>query len=201
MTKALLVLTLLFAIPVWGQSLTATQSGPSPTYVVGATSTITVQVINSGAVAAASATLQDAVPAGMDLVSTSGASWSCAPASQNDPVGNIICTYSGTIPASGGISSSLSLNLRPRKIVASTSPTNFAAVDPSGGAAPPAAATCTAFNTPSTGCAPPLSSAVPAANSLVWLGPQSNVGSLVMNNIVTNCEHYDLRFAHSGARF
>lgn len=194
MKPIVFLLTLLtltnFAI---AQSLTISQTGPSPSYVVAATSSLTVTVTNIGGTAAAGATIQEAIPAGMNLMAASGTNWTCSSTTASDPVGTITCTYVGTITASGGTSNPLTLSLQPRRSIQSTSPSNNISVDAGGGNSPPTPSTCTALNTPTAGCGTPLSSAVPAAQSNVNMGPLGDPGNTTLNNMLTNREHYDAR--------
>ncbi|MBS1807603.1 MAG: DUF11 domain-containing protein [Acidobacteria bacterium] len=174
-----------------GQSLTISQTGPSPSYVVAGQSSLTITVTNIGGAAAAGATIQEAIPPGMNLIGASGTNWTCSSTIASDPVGTITCTYSSTIAASGGTANPLTINVQPRRSIMSNSPANNISVDPSGGTSPPAASSCTALNTPTAGCGTPLSSDVPVAQSNVHMGPQSNPDSTIMHNMLTNREHYD----------
>ena len=192
MKKILLFVILsTLSVTAWAQSLAISQTGPSPTYVVAQTSTISITVFNTGGIPSTGATVAEAIPAGMNFIGFSGTNWSCVPISGSDPVGTVTCTYSAAIPAGGGTSTPLSINVQPRRSIRSTSPTNNISVDATGGAAPPAPSGCTGLNTPSIGCGVPLVSAVPAANSNVNMGPQGNSGSRLLNNMTTNREHYD----------
>lgn len=189
MNRILTLLALLCCTPAAFAQLTISSvAGPTPSYVVAATSTVSFNVINISGAAVAGATTRIDVPAGMNLMGTSGTNWSCTPNTAADPVGAVTCTFTGAIP-SGGTSSILNVSLQPRRAVQNTSPSIAFSVDPTGGAAPPAG--CTALNTPSPGCGNPLVAAVPAAQSNVHMGPRGDAGNTKLNNILTNWQHYD----------
>lgn len=141
-------------------TLGVVKSNPAPALAVGTNSTYSITVSNPGTGSATGATVKDAIPSGMTLVSTSGTNWSCAPASGASPVGTITCTYSAAI-AAGASSSVLSVVVNPTASLAGTTVTNYVSTDPTGGAAPPVATTCTTANTPTAGCGAPVVSAIP----------------------------------------
>jgi uncharacterized repeat protein (TIGR01451 family) len=123
------------------------KSAPTPALSVGVNSVYTLTVTNSGNAAATTARVLDQLPANMAFVSATGTGWTCTPTG-----GTLVtCNFSGVI-APGG-TAVISLTATPTSAAAVT---NFAAVDPSGGTAPPTASSCTAANTPSAGCAPPV---------------------------------------------
>ena len=111
-------------------------------------------VTNTSVTAAVSATVQDQLPVGMTYVNSSGSAigWSCIAGTPNGDGTLVTCTFTGTIAGSGG-TSVLRINVTP---TTSSTKTNRASVDRTGGTAPPAALTCTAVNTPSPGCAAPV---------------------------------------------
>ena len=142
-------------------------------------------VTNTATVAAASATVQDQLPPGMTYVNSFGSAtgWSCV---AGTPDGNgtlVTCTFVGTIAVSGG-TTLLRINVTP---TTSSTKTNRASIDRTGGIAPPAALTCTAVNTPSQGCAAPVvSTMVELTISKSQPSPALQVGSNSTYTITVN---------------
>ena len=123
------------------------KSTPSPALQVGNSSAYTLTVTNSGTATATTARVMDQLPVNMTYVSGTGSGWSCSAAG-----GLVTCNFVGTLTAGGG-TSTITITATP---TSTTSMTNRAAVDPTGGATPPTASTCMAVNTPSAGCAAPV---------------------------------------------
>jgi uncharacterized repeat protein (TIGR01451 family) len=134
--------------------LAVSKSQPSPSLVVGQNSTYTITVTNSGSLAATTATVKEAIPAGMKLISATGTGWTCTPSSGNPNVGTITCSFSGSIVATNG-TSTISVVVCP---TVSGSVTNYVSVDPTSGTNAPDPTTCTALNTPTAGCGAPVTS-------------------------------------------
>ncbi|MFI5447720.1 hypothetical protein [Polaromonas sp. UC242_47] len=126
------------------------KSVPTPALQVGNNSAYTLTVTNSGTAGTTTARVVDQLPANMTYVSGTGTGWTCTPSGST----LVTCDYSGSIAASGG-TAAVVITATP---TSTTSVINRAAVDPTGGATPPTAGTCTAANTPSAGCAAPITS-------------------------------------------
>ena len=155
-----------FAAIVLAPLLSVSKSSPSPSLVVGQNSTYTITVTNSGNGDATSATVKDAIPDGLDLISASGTNWTCTPSSGSDPVGTITCTFlGGTIGLSGG-TSTIDIVVKPVTGTAGNTVTNRYSVDPSGGATAPDPTLCTAAETPSAGCGEPVESTIATYSDL-----------------------------------
>lgn len=122
-------------------NLAIAKSAPSPTLAVGTNSTYTLTVTNSGPGAATTAQIKDQLPAGMTFVSATGTNWTCANAS-----GLVTCNYANAagIARING-TSTVNVVVTPTTAIAGTSVTNYASVDPTGGASAP---------TPGAGCTP-----------------------------------------------
>ena len=119
------------------------KSAPSPALAVGVESTYTLTVTNNGAAVATGATVAESLPAGLTLVSATGANWSCNSATP------MACTYSAAI-AVGAQAAPLLVKVKPQASTVGTSVTNYASVDPLGTRTPPTPGdTCT----PSAACA------------------------------------------------
>ncbi len=161
-------------------NLTITKSTPSPSLVVGQNSTYTLTVTNSGGANATTATVKDALPIGLDLISATDTGWTCVPSSGSSPVGTITCNFSGTITANGG-TSTINLVTRPTAAQGGTTVINYASVDPAGGMNPPTPTNCTAANTPA-GCAAPVSSNIPASPNLAVSKSQPSPSLVVGQN-------------------
>ena len=151
--------------------LAVSKSQPSPALKVGADSTYTITVTNNGLNAAATATVSELVPNGMDLVSAGGTDWACTPASATNVVLNslspprqIKCNYSNAtgIPGFNGTNTALKIVVKPLILVAGTTVTNKVSVEPPGGGNPPDPSGCTAAN--SLGCGEPV--VTPVANKI-----------------------------------
>lgn len=135
-------------------ALNVSKSNPAPALVPGQNSTYTITVTNNSAAAATTATVNELLPAGLDLISAAGTNWICTPTTGSGPV-TVICTFSGgTIAANGG-TSTISIGVIPTVVGTIT---NRISVDPTGGTNPPGPATCTALNTPNAGCGAPVTS-------------------------------------------
>lgn len=141
-------------------SLAVNKTGPSSPLTIGENSTYTITVtnndVNNGVT---SATVKEAIPTDLDLISGSGTNWICTPL-----VAQITtCTFSGgTIDEDGG-TSEIEIVVQPKAGTAGNSVTNKYSVDPSGGTNPPEPTTCTAANTPDAGCGNPVGPDVIAA--------------------------------------
>lgn len=164
-------------------NLALTKSAPSPALMVGQNSTYTLTVTNNGGANATTATVKDALPVGLNLISATGAGWTCTPSSGSSPVGTITCNFSGTIAANGG-TKTIALVVRPTAAQASNTVINYASVDPAGGANPPLPTTCTGADTPA-GCSAPVSANVtPGVPNLAVSKSQPSPALLVGQNSV-----------------
>ena len=124
------------------------KSAPSPALAVGVESTYTLTVTNNGAAVATGATVAESLPAGLTLVSATGANWSCNSATP------MACTYSAAI-AVGAQAAPLLVKVKPQASTVGTSVTNYASVDPLGTNTPP---------TPGETCAPSAACAHSTSN-------------------------------------
>ena len=133
--------------------LSVVKSQPSPVLSLDTASAYTLTVTNSSSATAAATSAQvlDQLPSGMTYNSSSGTGWSCTPGTPDANGTLVTCNFSGTIAVNG--TSVLTINATP---TTSSSKTNRASIDPSGGSAPPTALTCTAPNNPTAGCAAPV---------------------------------------------
>ncbi|MBL8565786.1 MAG: DUF11 domain-containing protein [Hyphomicrobiaceae bacterium] len=127
-------------IPTLAPNLSVTKSAPLPGLAVGASSTYTLTVTNSGNLTATTAQVKDQLPTGLTFVSAAGSGWTCANAS-----GLVTCNYTGSIAASGG-TSTIDVAVVPNAGTAGQSLINHASIDPTGGPNPP---------TPGPACATP----------------------------------------------
>jgi large repetitive protein len=123
-------------VPILG----LTKSAPVAALSFGTNSTYTLTVANTGNAPATTAQVIDQLPGGLNFVSASGTNWSCANAS-----GTVTCNFSGGSIATGGGTSTISVVVTPKDAASATNVTNYASVDPTGGAAAP---------TPGPGCTP-----------------------------------------------
>ncbi|MDY7578804.1 hypothetical protein RGU70_10780 [Herbaspirillum sp. RTI4] len=113
-----------------GINLTLAKSAPTPALAVGRSSSYVLTVTNTGTGDAASATIKDRLPGGMDYELFTGTNWGCINSS-----GLLTCTYTGTI-AAGGSAPTLTIQVKPTPTMASPA-INYASIDPSGGTNPP----------------------------------------------------------------
>ena len=140
-------------------NLAVSKSNPSPALVVGQNSTYNVTVTNNGNAAATTATVREAIPAGLDLIGATGANWSCTPSSGSGSVGTITCSFGGgTIPVGGA--STINVVVRPQAGTGGNTVTNNVSVDPTGSILPPHPTTCTGANAPYIGCGAPVTSLI-----------------------------------------
>ncbi|MBI3784666.1 MAG: DUF11 domain-containing protein [Deltaproteobacteria bacterium] len=144
--------------------LTVSKSQPLPVLVPGQNSTYTITVTNNGNLAATTATVKDVLQVGVDLISAGGMGWSCTPSAATSPVGTVTCTFSGSIPDSGG-TSTINITVSPlaaygSQFVPDSSFTNFVAVDPAGGTNVPNPTNCSATDAPRAGCGAPVTSSI-----------------------------------------
>jgi uncharacterized repeat protein (TIGR01451 family) len=161
-------------------NLSVAKSAPSPTLAVGTNSTYTLTVTNTGPGAATTAQIKDQLPTGMTFVSAIGTNWTCANAS-----GLVTCNYANAtgIARING-TSTVNVVVTPTVAIAGTSVTNYASVDPTGGAAAP---------TPGAGCTPAAACAsnVATVTSFVVATPDSvsgvngAAGSAAVVNVLT----------------
>jgi uncharacterized repeat protein (TIGR01451 family)/CSLREA domain-containing protein len=141
--------------------LSVSKSQPSPALFISQDSTYMITVTNSGTTPVTTATVKEAIPAGMDLTSATGTNWICLPAGPaSDPVGAVTCNFSGSLAASG--TSSIAIVVRPKPAIGGQSVTNNYSIDSTGGTNPPDPTTCTAANVPAVGCGLPVVSTVGA---------------------------------------
>jgi|GEM_PF-6336656 len=143
-------------------SLSVVKSAPFPSLVPGHLSTYSITVTNNGNLDANSATVKDALPIGLDLMSTAGPGWDCTPPAGISPVGTITCTLSGGLIPAGGGTGIINLVVRPRAPYAGTTVINYVSVDPSGGTSAPNPGNCIGAGSPVAGCGVPVSSSVGA---------------------------------------
>ncbi len=141
-------------------TLNVVKAQPIPALTAGTSSAYTITVSNTGAYPANSARVLDQLPFNVSYVSSSGTGWACTSA-PNASGTLVTCNFTGTIAATNG-TSALQLTVTP---TTNASVTNYASVDPTGAANPPAPTTCTAANAPSAGCAAPVVSGVTVAVS------------------------------------
>ena len=116
------------------------KSAPSPGLAVGANSTYTLTVTNSGSGNATTAQVLDLLPTGISLVSATGTHWAC---STNGSL--ITCDFSGSTIAYSGGTSTILVEVTPDASLGGQSVTNYASIDPTGGGSPP---------TPGSACTP-----------------------------------------------
>jgi large repetitive protein len=155
------------ALPILG----VTKSAPSPALAFGINSTYSLTATNSGSAAATTAQIKDQLPAGLSFVSATGPNWACANAS-----GLITCNFAGaSIGASGG-TSVISVVATPIATVGSTNVTNYASIDPSGGAAAPV---------PGAGCTPAASCASNTSPVAAYINAVAETGSSVSGTAAT----------------
>jgi CSLREA domain-containing protein len=134
-------------------SLSVNKTGPSSPLTIGQTSTYTITVTNNDTSNdVASATVQELIPADLDLITATGTNWICSALVAQVTT----CTFSGgTIDADGG-TSQIEIVVQPKAGTAGNSVTNKYSVDPSGGTNPPDPSTCTAADAPNLGCGKPV---------------------------------------------
>jgi hypothetical protein len=149
------------AVPV----LAVAKSAPSPALVFGTNSTYTLTVTNSGAAPATTAQIKDQLPAGLSFVSATGPNWTCGNVS-----GLLTCNFAGGSIAPSGGTSVISVVATPVATAGNTTVTNYASVDPTGGAAAP---------TPGAACSPAGSCASNTAPIAAFINPASDTGSAV----------------------
>lgn len=135
-----------------GVLLAVSKGQPSPALAVGLNSAYAITVTNNGNNAAATATIQEAIPTGLDLISATGTNWNCSPSSGNSPVGTITCSFSGGSIAAAGGTASLNIVVAPAAGTSGTDVTNRVSVDIAGNTAPPNATTCLSPDSPGRGC-------------------------------------------------
>ncbi len=145
-----------------GPLLGVTKSAPAPGLKVSSTSAYTLTVSNSGSLAASSAQIKDLLPANLTLVSATGTNWSCSSSGAL-----ITCNFSGGSIAPSG-SSTITVTVTAAAAAAGSSVTNYAAVDPTGGASAPA---------PGAACTPAASCASSGPSLIVYINPQPESGS------------------------
>jgi CSLREA domain-containing protein len=134
-------------------SLSVDKTGPSSPLTIGQTSTYTITVTNNDTSNdVASATVQELIPADLDLITATGTNWSCTALVAQVTT----CTFSGgTIDADGG-TSEIEIVVQPKAGTAGNSVMNKYSVDPSGSTNPPDPSTCTAADAPNLGCGKPV---------------------------------------------
>ena len=133
--------------------LAVSKAAPTPGLTVGSNSTYILTVTNNGTAPATTAQVKDLLPTGMTLVSATGTNWACANAS-----GTITCNFSGSSIATGGSTSTIAVVVSPPAVLGGTSVTNYASIDPTGGATPP---------TPGSSCSPAASCASVGPNPIM----------------------------------
>ena len=145
-----------------GPLLAVAKSAPSGGIRVGTNSAYTLTVTNSGALATSTAQVKDLLPANLTLISATGPNWSCSNS------GSLItCNFSGGSIAPSA-SSTITVTVTAAAAAAGSSVTNYAAVDPTGGASAPA---------PGAGCTPAAACASAGPNLIVYINPQAETGS------------------------
>ena len=147
-----------------GPLLAVTKSAPAPALKVGGDSAYTLTVTNSGALAASSAQIKDLLPSNLTFVAAAGTNWSCG------SVGSLItCNFSGGSIAPSG-SSTVTVTVTAAAAAAGASVTNYASIDPTGGASAP---------TPGATCTPAGSCASAGPSLIVYINPQPDTGSTI----------------------
>ncbi len=145
-----------------GPVLSVAKSAPSPGLKVGGSSAYTLTVSNSGSLATSTAQVKDLLPPNLTFVSATGTNWSCSNAGAL-----ITCNFSGgSIGPSG--TSTISVTVTAAAAAAGATVTNYAAVDPTGGASAPA---------PGATCTPAASCASAGPSLIVYINPQPESGS------------------------
>ncbi len=167
-------------MPVIAPSLAVTKSAPSPGLSVGAQSTYTLNVTNTGNMAATTARISDQLPTGLTFVSASGTGWSCSNAS-----GLVTCNYSGSIAATNG-TSAVAITVSTNAGTGGQTLVNYASIDPTGGTSPPTPGpSCTTSgscaSSSSTVSAPNLSVVKAAPSPGLSVGSQSTYTLTVSN--------------------
>ena len=145
-----------------GALLAVAKSAPAPGLKVGGTSAYTLTVTNSGALAASSAQVKDLLPANLTFVSATGTNWSCS-----DAGALLTCNFSGGSIAPSG-SATITVTVTASAAAAGASVTNYASIDPTGGAGAPA---------PGATCTPAPSCASAGPSLIVYINPQPETGS------------------------
>jgi uncharacterized repeat protein (TIGR01451 family) len=145
-----------------GPVLSVAKSAPATGLKVGSTSAYTLTVTNSGALATSTAQVKDLLPANLTLVAASGANWSCSNAGVL-----LTCNFSGGSIAPSG-TSTITVTVTAAAAAAGSSVTNYASVDPTGGASAPA---------PGAACTPAASCASAGPTLIVYINPQPESGS------------------------
>lgn len=139
------------------------KSAPAPALKVGVNSVYTLTVTNSGAAASPAAQVKDQLPANLTFISATGTNWTCA-----NVAALLTCDFSGgTIAASGG-TSTISVTLGAPIATGGASITNYASVDPAGGASAPA---------PGAMCAPAAACASSGPYTVIYINPQPESGT------------------------
>jgi uncharacterized repeat protein (TIGR01451 family) len=139
-----------------------TKSAPTPALKVGTDSVYTLTVSNSGASATSSAQVKDQLPANLTFVSASGTNWACT-----NTASLLTCNLAaGTIAAGGN--STIAVTVTAAAAAAGASITNYASLDPAGGASAPA---------PGPACTPAASCASSGPNIVVYINPQPEGGT------------------------
>jgi uncharacterized repeat protein (TIGR01451 family) len=162
-------------VPILG----LTKSAPFAALSFGTNSTYTLTVANTGNAPATTAQVIDQLPAGLTFVSASGTNWSCANAS-----GKVTCDFSGGSITTGGGTSTISVVVTPKDIASATNVTNYASVDPTGGAAAPApGAGCSPTSACATNIAPVTAHITPVTESGTGV---SGTSSIVLPAIASN---------------
>lgn len=149
--------------------LAVTKSAPVPALRVGVNSVYTLTVTNSGGSSAASGQVKDQLPAGLTLVSAVGTNWVCSSAASL-----VTCNFTGTLAA--GTSSTIAVTVSPVAAAAGTSVTNYASIDPTGGAAAPA---------PGPGCAPAASCTSAGPSTVIYINAVPESGTAVAGTAST----------------
>jgi uncharacterized repeat protein (TIGR01451 family) len=139
-----------------------TKSAPAPALRVGTDSVYTLTVSNSGPSAATSAQVKDLLPGNLTLVSATGTGWACTTAAAL-----LTCNLTAGSIASGG-SSTIAVTVNAPVAAAGAGITNYASVDPSGGAGAPA---------PGPACTPVADCASAGPYTVIYIDPQPESGT------------------------
>jgi uncharacterized repeat protein (TIGR01451 family) len=161
-----------------------TKSAPTPALKVGVNSTYTLTVTNSGIASSPGAQVKDQLPANLTLVSASGTNWSCSSA------GSLLTCNLAAGAIAAGASSTISVTVTAAAAAAGASITNYASVDPSGGASAPS---------PGPACAPASACASSGPYTVIYINPQPESGTATAGTASTPIASVTANDAVNGA--
>ena len=159
--------------------LNVTKTATPTTFIVGQPAAYTVTVTNGGeAATSGTITLADPLPAGISLVSASGAGWTCAGTT------SVSCTYAGSLAVGASAAVTFNVSVGPT----ATNGNNTATASGGGDATCPAAGHCAGTVQVPVQPAGPSLSIVKSANPV-----RVNAGALVLYTLqVTNIVNYNV---------